>query len=268
MIRLGTSGYSYQDWHPHFYPAGLPAGRRLAYYAQHFGCVELNASFYRQPTAAAVARQVATVPTDFRFAVKAYGGITHDSPCATRGDFAVFAAALQPCRDAGQLGAVLAQFPNSFRPTAANTTYLQHLRERWADLPVVVEFRHSAWDDPRYSALLAELGLASAVVDLPPLAGLPEPLVKVTARPAYLRFHGRNAAQWYQHDQAWERYDYRYTRAELREWVPRIKTLAAEADDLYVFFNNHYEAQAVLNAQELAVELGLSGAAESFDGEQ
>lgn len=257
MIRVGTSGYSYDDWHSRFYPADLAARDRLAFYARKFGCVEVNSTFYRQPTTALTAAMVAKVPPEFRFAVKVYGGITHDWTAATAGDFRVFAGGLKPLLESGRLGAVLAQFPHRFSPSRERVAHVRRLREEWPDLPLVVEFRHDGWLDERTFDLLEALSVGFCCVDEPAIAGLMPPLARVTASPAYVRFHGRNAAKWYDHEQAYERYDYLYSAAELAEWVPRIKTLALQAEETYVFFNNHYDAQAVVNATELSEQLGL-----------
>lgn len=257
MIRVGTSGYAYDDWHPRFYPADLPPGRRLAFYAERFGCVEINSTYYRQPTPSMSARMAGSVGPEFRFTAKVYGGITHDWPHATAGDLRRFREGLAPLAEAGLLGAVLAQFPNSFRPDKAATAHLRRLRESWPGLPVAVEFRHSAWDDPRAFALLRRRELCFCCVDQPAVEGLMPPVCEVTGQLAYLRFHGRNAARWYDHEEAWERYDYLYSAAELEPWRQRIKDLSAQADEVYVFFNNHRDAQAVQNARELEEQLGL-----------
>jgi uncharacterized protein YecE (DUF72 family) len=68
---------------------------------------------------------------------------------------------------------------------------------------------------------------------------------------AYVRFHGRNKDRWYDHKEAYERYDYLYSEAELREWVPKIRRLAEEADRVFIFYNNHFKAQAVENAMQM-----------------
>lgn len=257
MVRVGTSGFAYDDWHPKFYPADLPPGRRLAFYAERFGCVEINSTYYRQPTVSMCERLAAATGGDFRFTAKVYGGITHDWRHATSGDLRLFAAGLAPLEQAGLLGAVLAQFPNSFHPSRDATAHLRRLRDAWPEWPLAIEFRHTAWDDPRAFALLRRHKLAFCCVDQPALDGLMPPVCEVTAPLAYLRFHGRNAARWYDHEEAWERYDYLYSAAELEPWSRRIKDLAAQADEVYVFFNNHRDAQAVQNARELSEQLGF-----------
>lgn len=256
-IHIGCSGFSYDDWHGPFYPRDLAPRDRLGYYAREFGCLELNTTFYRQPEPRMIASLAARTPEEFRFAVKVYGGITHDHERATESDFRRFWDGLAPLRETGKLGCLLAQFPHSFRPTRSTVDHVRRLREAWPTPDVVVEFRHAAWSDDRADALLERHRLATCVVDEPDLPGLMPARVKITANPSYLRLHGRNADKWYDHAEAWERYDYRYSAAELAAWVDPVKELASGADDLYVFFNNHYEAQAVVNARELGRLLGV-----------
>ncbi|NUQ01022.1 MAG: DUF72 domain-containing protein, partial [Armatimonadetes bacterium] len=92
-------------------------------------------------------------------------------------------------------------------------------------------------------------------VDEPQLRGLMPPVCVATASPAYVRFHGRNARQWYDHEFAWQRYDYLYTEEELRPWIARIRELATEAEEVCVVFNNHYDGQAPTNAAQLRLML-------------
>ena len=160
-------------------------------------------------------------------------------------------AALQPLAEAGKLACVLAQFPYSFHPTPDNRAYLGWLRDGLGDLPAVIELRHADWVTPATFELLRSLGLGFCCVDEPRLRGLLPPVAVATGPVAYVRFHGRNAAKWYNHDQAWERYNYTYTAAELQEWAPKIRTLDAEAALTLVYFNNHYVGQAVKGARDL-----------------
>jgi len=257
MIHIGTSGYSYDDWHGPFYPPDTQPRDRLAFYAQQFRCVEVNSTFYRQPAAAMTEALARKVPEDFRFALKVYGGITHDWTAATRADFAVYEEGCRPLIERGMLGAVLAQFPQSFQPTKPAVGHVRRLREMWRELPLAVEFRHRRWLDERAFELLRQDDIGFCCVDEPPLPDLMPATVKVTARLSYARFHGRNAEMWYEHEEAWQRYDYLYSPEELAEWVPRIKSLARDADEVYVFFNNHYEAQAATNARDLAAQLDM-----------
>jgi uncharacterized protein YecE (DUF72 family) len=248
VIRIGTSGFSYKDWIGPVYPPDLPERDHLGFYAREFSTVELNVTYCRVPDVHTVQGWAAKTPDDFLFAVKAFGGLTHERNAP---DFAGFVAALAPLVTAGKLGCVLAQFPNSFHPIPANRDYLKRLREGLGDLPVVVEFRHVAWVTEETFKLLRESGMGYCSVDEPRLRGLMPPVAVATGPVAYVRFHGRNAAKWYQHEEAWERYNYAYATAELREWVPKLRQLDAAAPLTLVYFNNHFGGQAVKGARDL-----------------
>jgi uncharacterized protein YecE (DUF72 family) len=256
VIYVGTCGYGYEDWQGIFYPPDLPRSGRLAYYAAEFDAVELDFTYYRMPTAEHLQGLAAQVPVQqgFQFAVKAHQDMTHHR----RGGptpFAQFRAAVAPLQRQRSLGAVLLQFPYSFHQSQENVRYLEQCFEWLPDLPLVVEFRSRAWLSQRTLALLREAGVGFCNVDLPELPGLPPRTAFVTSETAYVRLHGRNAAKWWQHDEAWERYDYSYGLDELGEWAPRLTELAADAKHLYVFANNHWQGQAVTTARQLVMLL-------------
>jgi uncharacterized protein YecE (DUF72 family) len=248
VIHIGTAGFSYKDWRGVVYPPGLPEREWLGFYAGEFDAVELNVTFYRVPAARTVAAWVERTPAGFCFAVKAHRGLTHERDAP---DFAGFATAVQPLRAAGKLACVLAQFPQSFHPTPANHDYLARLRAGLAEWPVVVEFRNAKWVSDETFARLRALALGYAAVDEPRLPGLMPPTAAVTGPVGYVRFHGRNARQWHAHTAPWQRYDYDYSEAELREWAPRIRAMAAEAEDTLVIFNNTPRARGVEDARAL-----------------
>jgi uncharacterized protein YecE (DUF72 family) len=252
MIKIGTSGFVYGDWVGPVYPQGLPASERLSFYAREFATVEINATFYRVPEARTVAGWALKTPDHFLFAIKAYRGLTHEREAV---DFAGFAASLDPLLDSGKLGCVLAQFPYSFHATAANRAFVQRLRDGLGGLPVVVEFRNAAWVSQATWELLHGLDLGFCCVDEPSLPGLMPPIAVATGPVAYVRFHGRNSAKWYNHEEAWERYDYSYSDEELQEWIPRITHLNTDAPITLVYFNNHFAGQAVHGARRLGVLL-------------
>lgn len=248
MIRIGTSGFAYDDWQNVFYPAGVPARDQLSYYAREFSTVELNVTYYRVPSLATVSSWVKKTPPGFLFAVKAYQGLTHDR---SDPDFAGFTSVLQPMIQAGKLGCVLAQFPYSFHPDSENAGYLEQMRHEMAGLPLVVELRNAGWVRDETFDLLRRLGLGYCCVDEPHLHGLMPPVAIATAEVAYVRFHGRNWAKWYNHEQAWERYNYLYSKEELQEWVPKIQDLEQQAETTLIYFNNHYTGQSVQGARDL-----------------
>ncbi len=123
-----------------------------------------------------------------------------------------------------------------------------------------MEFRNVEWIRDEVFDLLRKLDLGFCCVDQPRFKNLVPPVAVATSAISYLRFHGRNYEKWWQHDEAWERYDYLYSREELTEWVEKVETLAAETETVLAFFNNHYQAQAVQNAQlftDMLTEAGI-----------
>lgn len=259
MIHLGTSGYSYADWVGPFYPEGTQSRDYLAYYARFFSAVEVDYTYYRMPAARTLAAMAGKVGPDFKFALKATSVFTHERE-ATEATFAEFLRALEPLLAEGKLACVLAQFPYSFHNTQPHRAYLAHLREGFGEVPLVVEFRNVGWINEAIFSLLRELHLGFCCVDQPRFRNLVPPVTVATADWAYVRFHGRNYEKWWQHEEAWQRYDYLYSREELAEWVPRVQQLAGEAKHTAVFFNNHYAGQAVQNAllfQEMLGEAGV-----------
>jgi len=248
MIRLGTSGFSYDDWVGEVYPPDLPRGRWLPHYAEMFDTVELNVTYYRVPEAKTVRGWIDRTPDGFLFSVKAHQGLTHERETAGFGEFRESVA---PLAEAGKLGCVLAQFPHSFHVSAANRAYLPRLREGLGDLPAVVEFRDAKWVSEETFEQLAGLGLGYCCVDEPNLPGLMPPEARATGPLAYVRFHGRNAGKWWEHEAAWERYDYRYADSELLDWAEKIQRLDGEVPLTLVYANNHYRGQSVGTIRQL-----------------
>ncbi|MHB1000257.1 MAG: DUF72 domain-containing protein [Armatimonadota bacterium] len=248
-IRIGTSGFSYDDWKGFFYPEKTRKGDMLAYYAQHFKVVEINSSYYAMPSPITFERMSAKTPDDFEFVIKAHQDITH-APQVSPDSFKSFNNALEPLIAQKKLGCVLAQYPWNFKHTPANIDRINQLRDGFEDVPVIVEFRNSEWVSESTFKLLRDNNLGFCCVDEPKLKGLMPPLAVATSSIGYLRFHGRNAAKWWQHEEAWQRYDYRYSENELQEWIPMIASLAQVTDKSYVFFNNHYQSKAADNAKQ------------------
>ena len=258
-IFIGASGFSYDDWVGPVYPPGLPKKDWLGFYAREFETTEVNATYYRIPPPSTFQRMIEKTPAGFRFAVKAFQGLTHERIAARNATtFTQFCEAIRPLEDEGRLGCILAQFPFSFHATTENRDYLKTVRERLGDRPTAVEFRNDQWLTEETFALLRELSLGFCCVDEPRLQGLIPPIAVTTSPIAYVRFHGRNAAKWWQHKHAWERYDYTYKEAELAEWVPKIQELARQSEQVYLFANNHWQGQAVGTARQLKMLLGLA----------
>ena len=249
-VLIGTSGFSYDDWVGPVYPPDLPKQEWLSYYAQEFSTCELNFSYYRIPNARTLSQIAAKVPDGFQFSIKAYRGITHERE-DPEPQMAEFSGALHPLVEQGKLACVLAQFPHSFHADQANRDYVKRLRAGLTDLPVVVEFRSREWISEQTFEELRSLDLGFCAVDQPRSRSLVPPVAVATGPIGYVRFHGRNRAKWWQHDEAWERYDYSYTEDELMEWVPKIRQLDAEAPLTLVYMNNHWRGQSVNSARQL-----------------
>jgi len=169
--------------------------------------------------------------------------------------FPQFIEALKPLIEQKKFGAILAQFPSSFHNARENVDYLKNFRNRLPDLPIVIEFRNAQWLNDQTFAFLCERKLGFCCVDEPRLKGLLPPTAEATSQVAYVRFHGRNAAKWWEHAQAYERYDYTYSKAELEEWTPKIQKLNQLAETVFVFANNHYRAQGIDTARQLRLLL-------------
>lgn len=258
MIHVGTSGFRYKDWRGTFYPDDLPAEEMLGFYAQRFDTVELNFTYYGIPAPHVIARMVERTPDGFAFWAKANEATTHKRD---RSVAAQFNDAVAPAREAGRLAGILFQFPYSFRNNQRSRAFLAHLPEDFPHDPLVVEFRNSQWAiDPVFDFLrMHKLGFCC--VDEPDLEGLMPRVAAATSAVAYVRFHSRDASKWYEGGGK-ERYNYLYDRSELEEWLPKTEQLNAEAESVYVFFNNCHAGHAAVNATEfkrMLAEIGLLG---------
>jgi uncharacterized protein YecE (DUF72 family) len=162
--------------------------------------------------------------------------------------------------DAGRLGAVLVQFPWSFKRDDASREWLDDVTRAFgaggAGYPLVLEVRHTSWDVPAFYAALAARGIGFVNIDQPRFARSLGPSAAATAPVGYVRLHGRNADDWFRADAGVnERYDYLYTADELAPWAERTRAVAAVAPETYVVTNNHYRGQAVTNAVMLEAML-------------
>ena len=272
-IRIGTCSWADEALSKHWYPKGVPAGERLAYYAQHFDTVEVDSTYYRLPAEEMVRRWAERTPDDFVMHVKAFGLMTRhpvklealppdmrdDAPTDDRGRverpsrefrtevFRRFLDALEPLRSAGKLGGILFQFPSYVVYKDRSLDYLQWAREQVGDDEMLVEFRHVSWLDDEHRAetlrVLEELGATHVIVDAPRIDGaknLTPTVLALTSPTAYVRFHGRNAETWNKRGgSAAERFDYLYSDDELQEWVGPLRELAQGAEQAYAFFNNN-----------------------------
>jgi uncharacterized protein YecE (DUF72 family) len=254
-ISIGPAGWSYADWRGKVYPEG--AGTKfdtLALVAKYFDTAEINSSFYYPPTPATARswlKRIAHNP-NFIFTAKLHKVFTHKRDQLTSKDEGAFREGIRPLIEAGKLGAVLIQFPWSFKNDRQERVYLTQLCERFKDYPLVVELRHESWNHPRILQTLEDLGVGLCDIDQPLFANSIKPSAEVTSPIGYIRLHGRNYQNWFREEaNVVERYDYLYSRDELEPWIERIKQVADKAKHTYVITNNHARGQSLVNAFEV-----------------
>jgi uncharacterized protein YecE (DUF72 family) len=266
-VRFGTAGWSYKDWEGIFYPPGMRQRRvhPLEYLARFFDTAEINTSFYgplRAELAKLWCRRAAAVNPGFLFTAKLYRAFTHSPLSLTE---PTSAASIRPTDEdevrtregldaiasEGRLGALLIQFPVSFKNTSLNREYLDRLLRQFIEYPCVVEVRDSSWNNAETLAAFSEKNVAFCNIDQPVLGRSLAPTVHVTASIGYVRLHGRNYDQWFDSDNRNDRYNYLYKEPELEDWKQRIENLAERAQTTYVITNNHFESKAGVNALEL-----------------
>jgi uncharacterized protein YecE (DUF72 family) len=265
-IRIGTAGWSYKDWEGVFYPPEVQRKKvhALEYLAHFFDVVEINTSFYghiRPELARLWVRKVAWNP-NFVFTAKLHRSFTH-SPMAvmeptsaasirpTDEDEAAAREGLDAIAGEGKLGALLIQFPVSFKNTSLNREYLERLLRQFIEYPRVVEVRHDSWDNADTLALFARQHVAFCNIDQPTLGRSLAPTEHVTAPLGYVRLHGRNYKDWFNSDDRNDRYNYLYSEDELGGWKDKIESVAERAETTYVITNNHFQGRAGVNALEL-----------------
>ncbi len=255
MTRIGPAGWAYKDWWGMVYP--LPKSRgfhELAFLARFFDTIEINTSFYGplKPKTAASWIERVQANDRFRFTAKLWRGFTHDRN-ATDADETEFKQGLGPLLEAGRLGALLLQFPWSFRNTDENREYVARLRARFEDYPLVLEVRHASWSEPGVLDALEQLDIGLCNIDQPLFKRSVKPGALTTSSVGYIRLHGRNYKSWFtENKHVGERYDYLYSPQELDPWIDRIKAVEHAAEDTYVVTNNHYLGKAVVNAVEIS----------------
>jgi uncharacterized protein YecE (DUF72 family) len=277
-----------------FYPKkDMSAEERLKFYAQNFDVVEVDATFYVIPSEKVVGLHTERTPDDFILHYKAFGLLTQhpidpkrlpknikamlpqeavgksrldfrDVPPEARDmAFQMFESALRPADSAGKLGVLVFQFPPYFTHQDSNKEYILYCKERFPQYKLAVEFRHPSWlagDAQKDTLEFLEVNSLSYVsVDEPQFEDgktIP-PIAQSTTDISYIRLHGRNRDNWFRRGiPTAERYAYHYSEEELKEWLPRIRELAAAAKETYVMFNNCYRDYAVNNARRMKELLG------------
>jgi uncharacterized protein YecE (DUF72 family) len=189
---------------------------------------------------------------DFMFTAKLHRKFTHERGQATAADEKEFRDGMEPLASAGKLGALLLQFPWSFKNEADERQYLFSLLERFKNYPLVLEVRHSSWNQPAIYEALEELSVGVCNIDQPLFSKSIKPSAVITSAIGYVRLHGRNYENWFR-DKAVrdDRYNYLYSLEELDPWITRVKEIAKHTAETYVITNNHFRGQAVVNALEI-----------------
>ena len=248
-IKIGTSGYSYDDWRIHFYPVELPKNQMLNYYCQYFKTVEVNSSYYHIPTANTIERMIKKTPANFEFIVKVNQETTHRRK-ENEQAIKPLMESLKPMIESGKFKGLLAQFPYSFKNNEQSRKYLFETKKLVGDAPLFVEFRNFTWLNEHLPEFLKENDIGYVNVDEPDLKGLLPKQDIVTSKEAYIRFHGRNEKDWWD-GQGSARYDYEYNGDQLKEWLTNISNILKKTYKTYIFFNNHPNGQAISNAQQM-----------------
>lgn len=277
-IKIGTSGYAYpgpppKGWYGAFYPDKKRKGfDELKYYSEIFNTCEINSTFYRPPAPELTKGWADKTPPDFSFAVKLWQKFTHPMKIsrnksddkwepASQGDFDEFRAGILPLAEAGKLGALLLQYPAGFHLSPENMEKVESTLRWFYDYPKVVELRHKSWSEKNaeLKALLLENRASGVLIDEPKFATSIRQTAEAIGELFYFRAHGRNAKAWWNPKESWERYDYLYSREEIKKHAQRIKTAASTpgVKKAFAFYNNHARANAPANAIMLSQELGV-----------
>ena len=267
-VYIGTSGWSYPrgkgTWTGYFYPAGKI--NELEYYSQFFNAVEVNSSFYRPPDPGYAANWVRRTPADFLFAVKLWQKFTHpkmyqaatgEAVAISQRDVDLFRHSIEPLHESGKLGALLAQFPPSFKNDRYGQQLLTAIMRTFGQYRLAVELRHRSWSDDAHTAdRLREGNVAWVQIDEP---GFPSSIaadIPLTVDMAYFRFHGRNRETWWTGDSE-TRYKYLYSPEEISELADKMKPALEQASLTFAFFNNHWRGYAPRNATDIKKQLRL-----------
>jgi uncharacterized protein YecE (DUF72 family) len=267
-IYIGTSGWSYPrgvgTWKGYFYPASKI--NELEYYSQFFNTVEINSSFYRPPNPGYVYNWARQVPVGFLFTVKLWQKFTHpkmyeeatsEAAAISQGDVDLFKKSIEPLARYGKLGALLAQFPPSFKNDSLGQQILGAVIKTFNEYRLAVELRHRSWsDDENTARLLSENNVSWVQIDEPKFSTSIAAEVPVTAEMAYFRFHGRNAELWWKGDSE-TRYKYLYSNEEIKELASKVRAASERAKLMFAFFNNHWRGYAPRNAVDIMKALQL-----------
>lgn len=267
-IYVGTSGWSYPkgegSWTGYFYPTGKI--NELEYYSQFFDTVEINSSFYRPPNPGYVYNWARRVPEGFLFTVKLWQKFTHpkmyeeatgEAAVISQKDVDQFKRSIEPLARYGKLGALLAQFPPSFKNDGFGQQILGAVIKTFNEHRLAVELRHRSWsDDENTARFLRENNVTWVQIDEPKFQSSIAGEVPITADVAYFRFHGRNAEMWWKGNSE-TRYKYLYSGDEINELVEKVEVASEQTNLTFALFNNHWRGYAPRNAVDMMKALQL-----------
>ena len=256
--RVGVARWSYPDWEGIVYPSSKPSRfDRLRFLARFFDTIEINSTFYRPADRAMTASWASrsAVNPKFRFTVKLFKAFTHDRSASSREERAV-KEGLAPLVEADRLGALLVQFPWSFKNETESRRYLEELLDRFREYPRVIELRHASWDRPKLYEYLSGEGVGFVNIDQPVIGCSLGPSSRATGPVGYVRLHGRNYRDWFRDGAGRDaRYDYLYSEEELKPWLDKIGHLTVKAQETFVITNNHFRGKAAVNALQIKSRL-------------
>ena len=261
-IHIGTAGWSYPHWSGLVYPVSRGNGfHPLELIARHTDTVEINSSFYQSLKPEVVklwAKKVARNP-DFMFTAKLHQQFTHKR-ILNDADVAAFKEGLFPLLRTGKLGALLMQFPWSYRFNEENRDFFIRVRRAFHEFPLVAEMRHSSWMAEEAQGVFLDYKVGFCNIDQPAYTRAMPPTALLTSAVGYVRMHGRNpnnSLGAYEAGAPRQRqHDYLYSEAELTEWADRIDRVARFAENTYVIFNNDAAGKSFVNSLQLKEMLG------------
>ncbi len=201
MIKIGTSGFSFDDWKGVIYPPDIKKQDMLSYYEKEIGLkiLEVNSTYYALPSQKSMQGMSRKTSPEFEFVVKANKAMTHEIRekesnrlIDNKEVFEKFKYSIEPLKNEGKLLCVLAQFPYSFYANKNNFEYLKVFKERMADIKLVIEFRNKYWHKDSVMKFLSDNGIGYCIVDEPKLPNLMPFVPLATSNIGYFRLHGRN----------------------------------------------------------------------------
>jgi uncharacterized protein YecE (DUF72 family) len=257
LPRIGVAGWSYPHWEGLVYPkVRRGAAHALEHLSEYVDAVEINSSFYRpiRPEYARLWLKVVEPNPRFLFSAKLHQDFTHGRRIDIA-DAATFSEGLRPIHKGGRLGALLMQFPWSFRFTTENRAFLIELRRTFHEFPLVAELRHASWLAEEAQGTLIDYKIGFCNVDQPAHTSAMPPTALLTSGVGYVRLHGRNpensVAAWRADAARQAQHDYLYTADEIAQWRLRIEKFRQFANRTMVVFNNDPQGKSVVNALQM-----------------